>query len=157
VQLPDAGNDSEALLALPALQNVQGQNVVIVRGISEAGGRAHLQVTLRERGAHVAMLECYVRRAVHVDDESRSRLKAALLQHKVHAISVLSVETLESLIANLANENVAEGLHECMMLVPHPRVADAALKMGFAKVSVVPMGGEPLHTALLKLKPALLG
>jgi uroporphyrinogen-III synthase len=157
VQLPDAGNDSEALLALPALQNVQGQNIVIVRGISEAGGRAHLQVTLRARGAHVAMLECYIRRAVQVDDESRSRLKEALLHHKVHAISVLSVETLESLIANLANENVAKGLHECMMLVPHPRVADAARKLGFAKVSVVPMGGEALHGALLNLKPALLG
>ena len=157
VQLPEAGNDSEALLALPALQNVQGQNIVIVRGLSEAGGRAHLQTTLRERGAHVVTLECYVRRAVHADDESRSRLKVALLQHKIHAISVLSVETLDSLIANLANENVAEGLHECMMLVPHPRVAEAALKLGFAKVSVVPMGGEPLRAALLKLKPALLG
>jgi uroporphyrinogen-III synthase len=156
-QLPDGGNDSEALLALPSLQNVQGQNIVIVRGVSEAGGRAHLQTTLRQRGAHVTMLECYVRRSIHADDESRSRLKEALLHHKVHAISVLSVETLESLIANLVNENVAEGLHECMMLVPHPRVAEAALKMGFAKVSVVPMGGEPLHSALLKLKPALLG
>ena len=93
----------------------------------------------------------------HADDESRSRFKVALLAHKIHAISVLSVETLDSLIANLANENVAEGLHKCMMLVPHPRVAEAALKFGFAKVAVVPMGGEPLHAALLKLKPALLG
>ncbi len=157
VQLPDAGNDSEALLALPALENVRGQKIVIVRGVSEAGGRAHLQTTLRERGAHVAMLECYVRRSIRADDESRTRLKEALLHHKIHAFSVLSVETLESLIANLADENVAEGLHECMMLVPHPRVAEAALKMGFAKVSVVPMGGEPLHAALLQLKPALLG
>lgn len=157
IQLPESGCDSEALLALPALQNVSGQNIVIVRGISEAGGRAHLQVTLRERGAQVAMLECYVRRPIHADDESRSRLKEALLHHKIHAISVLSVETLESLITNLASGNVASGLHECMMLVPHPRVADAARKIGFAKVSVVPMGGGPLHAALLKLKPALLG
>lgn len=156
VQLPDAGYDSEALLALSALQNVQGHNIVIVRGLSEAGGRAHLQTTLRKRGANVAMLDCYVRRAVRADDASRLRLKEALLRHKIHAISVLSVETLESLIANLANENVAEPLHECMMLVPHPRVAEAAFKLGFAKVSVVPMGGEPLHAALLKLKPALL-
>lgn len=157
VQLPESGNDSEALLALPALENVRGQKIVIVRGISEAGGRAHLQVTLRARGAQVVMLECYVRRSIRADDESRSRLREALLQHKIHAISVLSVETLDSLIANLANESGAEGLHECMMLVPHPRVAEAALKMGFAKVSVVPMGGEPLHAALLQLKPALLG
>jgi uroporphyrinogen-III synthase len=157
VQLPESGNDSEALLALPELQSVRGQNIVIVRGVSEAGGRAHLQTTLRERGAHVAMLECYVRRAVHANDESRTRLQEALLHHEVHAISVLSVETLESLFTNLANGNVASGLHECMMLVPHPRVAEAALKMGFTNVSVVPMGGEPLHAALLKLKPALLG
>jgi uroporphyrinogen-III synthase len=157
VHLPESGNDSEALLALPGLQNVRGQNVVIVRGVSEAGGRAHLQATLRERGAHVAMLECYVRRAVDADDESRSRLEKALLHRKIHAFSVLSVETLQSLVTNLADTHVAEGLRECMMLVPHPRVAEAALKMGFTKVSVVPMGGEPLHAALLKLKPALLG
>jgi uroporphyrinogen-III synthase len=116
-----------------------------------------LQTTLGARGARVVMLECYARRPIHANDESQARLKQAMLQQKIHAISVLSVETLESLVVNLADTDVAYGARECMMLVPHPRVADAARKMGFARVSVVPMGGEALHAALLKLKPALLG
>lgn len=157
VQMPATGNDSESLLLLPALQHVKNKNIVIVRGVSEAGGRAHLQTTLRARGARVVTLECYSRRPIHANDESQAKLKQAMLQQKIHAISVLSVETLESLVTNLADTDVAYGAHECMMLVPHPRVADAARKMGFAKVTVVPMGGEALHAALLKLKPMLLG
>jgi uroporphyrinogen-III synthase len=164
IQSPAHGNDSEALLALPSLQNVQGQKIVIVRGISESGGRAHLKQTLRTRGASVSMLECYVRRSILVDEALRSELKAALSEtpgennreRKIHAFSVLSVETLQSLVLNLADANMAKGLRECMMLVPHPRVAEAAREIGFTRVSVVPMGGEPLHAALLSLKPALL-
>jgi uroporphyrinogen-III synthase len=156
IQSPQHGNDSEALLALPQLQNVQGQKIVIVRGISESGGRAHLKQTLRTRGASVSMLECYVRRSILVDEALRSELRAALNERKIHAFSVLSVETLQSLVLNLADANMAKGLSECMMLVPHPRVAEAALDIGFTRVSVVPMGGEPLHAALLSLKPALL-
>ncbi len=156
IQSPAQGNDSEALLALPALQNVQGHKIVIVRGISESGGRTHLKQTLKTRGASVSMLECYVRRSILADQALRSELRGELNQRKIHAFSVLSVETLQSLVVNLTDANMAKGLSECMMLVPHPRVAEAALKMGFSKVSVVPMGGEPLLAALLNLKPVLL-
>jgi uroporphyrinogen-III synthase len=156
IQSPAHGNDSEALLALPQLQNVQGQKIVIVRGISESGGRTHLKQTLRTRGASVSMLECYVRRSILAGDALRAELKAALKDRKIHAFSVLSVETLQSLVLNLTDANMAEGLSECMILVPHPRVAEAAREIGFTRVSVVPMGGEPLHAALLSLKPALL-
>lgn len=156
IESPAHGNDSEALLALPQLQNVQGQKIVIVRGISESGGRAHLKQTLRTRGASVSMLECYVRRSILAGEALRAELKAALNERKIHAFSVLSVETLHSLVLNLTDANMAEGLSECMMLVPHPRVAEAAREIGFTKVSVVPMSGEPLHAALLSLKPVLL-
>jgi uroporphyrinogen-III synthase len=156
IQSPAHGNDSEALLALPSLQNVQGHKIVIVRGISESGGRTHLKQTLKSRGASVSMLECYVRRSILANEALRSELSAALNERKIHAFSVLSVETLQSLVLNLADANMAKGLRECMMLVPHPRVAEAAREIGFTKVSVVPMGGEPLHAALLSLKPALL-
>ncbi len=156
IQSPQHGNDSEALLALPQLQNVQGQKIVIVRGISESGGRTHLKQTLKTRGASVSMLECYVRRSILVDEALRSELRAALSERKIHAFSVLSVETLQSLVTNLTDVKTAKDLSECMMLVPHPRVAEAALDIGFTRVSVVPMGGEPLHAALLSLKPVLL-
>ena len=157
VQSPTLGNDSEALLALAALQHVAGKHILIVRGISEAGGRTHLQETLNARGARVEMLECYARRPITAGVELQSQIKAELAAGKIHAFSVLSVETLESLVANLTLRPISNGLSECMMLVPHARVADAALKMGFTRVRVVPMGGEPLHAALLTMKDALLG
>ncbi len=161
IQCPASGNDSEALLALPELQDIGGKEILIVRGASEGGGRLFLQDTLRARGAKVSTLECYVRGAVTASAGDHERLDVALqvarMRGAMPAFSVLSVETLESLLDNLAGLNRAEGLRECMMLVPHPRVGDAAHKMGFTNVSVVPMGGETLHAALLKLKPKLLG
>lgn len=156
VQSPLIGNDSEALLSLPALQSVAGKHILIVRGISDGGGRAHLQEILSARGARVSMLECYARRSITASAASQSHIKAELAAGKIHAFSVLSVETLESLVANLTLQLISKALSECMMLVPHRRVADAALKMGFTNVSVVPMGGEALYVALLKLKPSLL-
>ncbi len=160
IQCPAVGNDSEALLALPELQNLNGKQILIVRGASEGGGRTFLQDTLRTRGAQVSPLECYVRGAVKASADARHSLEVALQAAQARgampAFSVLSVETLESLWDNLAELKMAGGLHECMMLVPHSRVAAAAHKMGFTNVSVVPMGGESLHAALLKLKPVLL-
>lgn len=50
--------DSEGLLALPELQAVQGKKFLLCRG---EGGRELLLKGLRERGAHVDVLELYRR------------------------------------------------------------------------------------------------
>jgi uroporphyrinogen-III synthase len=153
---PSSGSDSEALLALPGFHSVAGKKFLVVRGVSESGGRKTLTETLQARRAVVATLECYERRNLTLSSEARSEFLNAIARHEIHAISVLSVETLDSLVANLdtkaANAGWAPSTGDCMILVPHVRVANAARKLGLTKVEVVPMRGEPLLDALVKLK-----
>jgi uroporphyrinogen-III synthase len=88
---PDAGFTSEALLALPRLQRVAGQAIVIVRG---EGGRELLAETLTARGARVVHAEVY-RRERPVTDV------AALLDRwargEIGAVVVTSTESLMNL------------------------------------------------------------
>ena len=56
--VPQGRYDSEALLALPALQNIRGLSVLIIRGLA---GRETLAQTLTQRGAIVSHLPCYRR------------------------------------------------------------------------------------------------
>lgn len=153
---PSSGSDSEALLALPGFHSVAGKHFLVVRGVSEGGGRKTLAETLQSRRATVSALECYERRNLTLTSEVRNQFLGAIARHEIHAISVLSVETLDSLVANLdtkaANAGWAPSTGDCMILVPHVRVANAARKLGLTKVEVVPMRGEPLLDALVKLK-----
>lgn len=156
VVTPSSGSDSEALLALQALHSVSGQRFVIVRGASESGGRKTLAETLFARGATVSLFECYARNNLMLPEIERQAFLQGVTSREIQAISILSVETLESLAANLAldvaNAGWALTLGECMMLVPHVRVGNAVRKLGLTRVEVVPMRGEPLLDALVKLK-----
>jgi MFS superfamily sulfate permease-like transporter len=80
------GQDSEALLALPQLEQVAGKRIAIFRGV---GGRTLLADTLRSRGATVDYVECYRRRRPDAD-------AGPLLQRwaDVSAVTIASAETL---------------------------------------------------------------
>jgi uroporphyrinogen-III synthase len=126
VLVPAHGGDSEALLALPELQDVGGQRVVIFRGV---GGRELLATTLRSRGAQVAYVECYRRGKPALDVRPVvERLRSGAL----HAVVAASGEAL----ANLVELLPAPALRALPLAVTHPNVARAAHDLGFRCVQV---------------------
>jgi len=137
VAAPAAAADSEALLALPQMQSVSGQRVVIFRG---EGGRSLLGDTLRARGARVEYAECYRRERPRAD-------AAALLAawHGVHAVTVSSAEGLDNLFA-LFGEAGAARLRQTPLFVGHERVAAGARSRGVREALVAgPADAEMLE------------
>ncbi len=136
VLAPTERFDSEALLALPALADLQGQRAVIFRGQE---GREQMADGLRVRGATVEYAECYSRLAPAAD--------AAVLIDRVRggqldAIVVTSSEGVRNLCAMLSRtRSQPSALAGCTLFVPHPRIAAAARLAGFGSV-VETAGGD---------------
>lgn len=138
---PHERHDSDALLALPELQAVRGMQVVIFRG---EGGRERLRDGLESRGARVSYAECY--RRVRPDSDPQPVLDA-WARGKVHAVSVLSAETLENFVA-LVGEAGARHFAATTLVVPHEAIAAHRDARRFARVLVAPHGAEGLIETL---------
>lgn len=145
VVFPHDRHDSEALLALPRLQAVRGQNIIVFRG---QGGRGELRDALEARGARVACAECYRRVRPQAD---AAPVVAALARGEVHAVSVLSGETLENFIAMIGAEG-ERALAPVALVVPHPAIAAHREARRFARVAVSGHGTEALVETLAHLK-----
>ncbi|MBI1423988.1 MAG: uroporphyrinogen-III synthase [Gammaproteobacteria bacterium] len=137
VDLLPAQFDSEAFLALPAVQHLQGKCVVIVRG---RGGRETLADHLRARGARVHYAEVYRRACPHWDAQA---VTTAL---RADVISVTSSEALDNL-AQLAHQPGAESLLHKPLVVFHARIAGRAHELGFTLKPVVTE--QPCDKAML--------
>lgn len=135
---PDERFDSEALLALPALQNVTGWRVLIFRG---NGGRELLGDMLKARGAAVEYAECYQRIKPPQDG-------AALLAAAPHAIIVTSSEAL-GYLWDMFDEAGRARLADLPLFVPHARISDAAQHMGWHKVIKTEGGDDGLLSSLV--------
>ena len=135
---PQGRFDSEALLALPELQQVAGWRVVIFRG---NGGRELLGDTLKTRGASVEYAECY-RRAKPQQDG------AALLAASPHAVTVTSSEALGHLW-DMLDESSRARLANVPLFVPHARIAEAAQRLGWRNVIPVAGGDDGLFSGLV--------
>ncbi|OWY41003.1 uroporphyrinogen-III synthase [Xenophilus sp. AP218F] len=120
---PTQGSDSEALLALPELEQVAGQRWLIVRG---QGGRPLLADTLAERGARVALAEVYRRRDGQPD-------WAAFDAAPPDAVVLTSGEMVEQLF-RLAGPRRAAALQCQLYCVPHPRIADRLAARGATRI-----------------------
>lgn len=142
---PAERHDSEALLGLAPLQVVNGQNIVVFRG---EGGREHLKEALEARGARVEYAECY--RRVRPDGDA-SAVVAALARGEVHAVSVLSAETLENFIAMIGPAATRQ-LAGVTLVVPHVAVGTHREARRFAGVAIAAHGPGGLIDALTQLR-----
>lgn len=122
-RLPPKGWTSEALLALPSLNHLDGEKVLLARGDT---GRELIRETLQARGARVTVLPLYRRLPA---EHSPELLRATLKDFAPEAIVALSGETLNNLIALCAN--YGHNLYDRLLIVPADRVAEQARAAGF--------------------------
>lgn len=129
-------SDSEALLALPELCDMQGQRVMILRG---DGGRELLGDTLKARGASVEYASCYQRSAALVT-------LADVLRDTPDVITVTSSEAL-SYLRTLLDSHLE--LLATPLFVPHARIAQLAVQQGWQNVTLTDAGDAGLLAALV--------
>ncbi|MCW4151953.1 uroporphyrinogen-III synthase [Halomonas sp. 18H] len=136
VHVPAAGREtsSESLLALPTLQNLQRQRILLVTG---EGGRNLLAQTLSERGARLTELCVYRRRLLEPSGACQQRLRAG----NFHALVVSSGEILQHLARWCSPTALDQPL-----IVSSQRLATLAGKLGF-RVPVVASGATPAALA----------
>lgn len=116
---PSGRQNSEALLQLPQLQQLDDQRVIIFRGV---GGREILAETLSARGARVEYCELY-RRLI-----DRQQLAVAQ-QHRADCLIAHSGELIQAM-----GESQGTLFADTAVVVPSQRVADIATELGYRRV-----------------------
>ncbi|HAZ80178.1 MAG TPA: hypothetical protein DCX08_09610 [Porticoccaceae bacterium] len=124
---PTTNATSEGLLALPQLQKINGQNVVIFRG---SAGRETIKDVLTARGATVEYCDVY-RRVVNPQQVS-------LAQQQMHNIDALVAHSGELLQAIGPLTMLRSSVHEkpFTVIVPSQRIAEIAYDLGYGLVKV---------------------
>jgi uroporphyrinogen-III synthase len=132
---PESGADSEALLATPALGDVAGKRIAILRG---DGGRALLADTFAERGARVEYITCYRRRVPKPPAQGWKPGELA-------AVTVSSSQGLDNLFEVLDREL----LRSTPMFVPHARIAERARTLAVREVVLAGHADEEMLDRLV--------
>lgn len=149
VERPGSEFNSEALLAMASLTNVQGLDIAILSG---EGGRNLLVDTLRERGARVTKIALYRRRWL---TPAQDRLAAIVA--RADAAIVTSGEALSHLAELLErpeNMPLRGPFERCRLVAPSMRVvkqADQRLNWQRAPLIVERISGEAIVAALAQL------
>ncbi len=139
--VPTENYDSEALLGLPALQQVSGQRILILRG---EGGRELLAETLRRRGATVTYLEVYRRECPTPRVVDPDWLK------KTDIITITSSEALQNLVSLTMAAQRSQLLAKPLVVVS-ARTAALAQQLGFRHPALVTQraGDDAILQALI--------
>lgn len=139
---PEGAFDSEALLALPDLQEIAGRRVVIFRG---EGGRELLGDTLSARGAMVEYAQCYRRSRPRADS---APLLALWARDALSGVVVTSSEGLRNL-ADMVGEKGRQRLARTPLFVPHARIAETARALGMTRVVLIAPGDEAIVRGMI--------
>ncbi len=135
ILVPEGRFDSESLLSMSPLQDMQDQRVVVFRG---EGGRELLGDTLAARGARVRYAECYRRAAPSADI---SGLLRAWARHGLDAVIVTSVEGLHHLYDALGQVG-RQWLTKTPLVVVGTRQRDACRALGLQGPLIVAAGAD---------------
>ena len=138
--VPESGYNTEALLAMPQMQQMKGQSCLIIRG---EGGREELATTLRSRGATVEYLDVYKRIIPALDS---SQVSLLLAQDKLDVITATSGDALQNLLIMLEEKNHQQ-LFEVPLVVISNRIRQIAADMGFKRIAVT---SSPSDAAILE-------
>ncbi|MDP4530240.1 uroporphyrinogen-III synthase [Alkalimonas delamerensis] len=120
---------SEGVLSMPCMQQVDGQNIVIVRGQS---GRELMKQGLQQRGARVRYVQSYHRLPIELDGCALY----ALWQQQVSCILVTSEEIMRRLFSLLPVEG-HDWLRSRYWILVSPRMHDAALTLGIPVSKII--------------------
>ena len=123
--VPDGPYDSEALLAMAPMLNVDSQRIVIFRG---EGGRELICETLKDRGALVTYAEVY-RRGIPNSDPGR--LVQRWSEGEIHAVVATSNEILRNLF-DIVGEIGQHWLRDTPLVVVSSRACQLARELGFS-------------------------
>ena len=126
---PQSLFNSEALLALKPMQQVEQQQIIIFRG---QGGRDVLRDTLQQRGAWVTYADVYARRC---PVDNITLLKQHYYQHKLDIIVLTSGASLQYLL-HLANNE--QWLTQIPLLVGSQRIKQKFQQKFTGKIWVAP-------------------
>lgn len=126
--VPETGFNSEALLEMPALEKVQKQRILIVRGV---GGRETLAEQLKKRGAIVDYWEVYRRQRPEIDAMPVLKL---LKRQQIDWLTITSSEALQNLITMLDMHKSL--LFNVPLVVISERIKQIAESIGFKKIVV---------------------
>ena len=131
VVVPERCFDSEGLLDLSLLSDLQGKQILILRGL---GGRELLCDTLTQRGAIVDYYQPYQRVAIVLCGKA---LTKEWQQQNINGAIISSIELLERL-KDVVPSAAQEWLRTLTIYAPSERILDQAKRWGWSNTEVLP-------------------
>lgn len=144
VRYPITMENSEGLLALPEMRNLQGKQILVLRG---NGGRDYFREQAELRGASVEYVECYRREPIAYNAEEQTDI---CKRSGVQTIVATSLDIVQALL-DFVPESEQVWLKSCTLVTVSTRIADVAKKAGWAQVVISPKADNAtLLNTLLK-------